>query len=346
MPDPAVPTPPATGDTAAAPTAPPVAPDAAAAQTNDPIADATTNLTHAVKVAPALLKAPAAAYDVATAGGDIDSSAQAASLQGSRHVAAQTAAVTAQAHSDHPGGLWGVLDDLGHRVAHDTAQVYEDPAKVLELPLDALNVGMKESQHQFRYLYDVYQRHGLMAALGETMVMLAAGAAGVAVTAGGILGTPFTGGASDVAAGAADAALAGGVEGAEVGLEGTAEGAVEDTAEQAAAKTAQEGSAKTGGKDLQNRLHGPFEFVAPGASSRLRRIARHLHRLLEPHGEPPVQEQGRHVGESRECHGWFAWGSRVASWAMPSRGSPMASTICSPTPNTQPCPTGAMPRKA
>ena len=266
MPDPAVPTPPVTGDTAAAPTAPPVAPDAAAAQTNDPVADATTNLTHAVKVAPALLKAPAAAYDVATAGGDIDSSAQAASLQGSRHVAAQTAAVTAQAHSDHPGGLWGVLDDLGHRVAHDTAQVYEDPAKVLELPLDALNVGMKESQHQFRYLYDVYQRHGLMAALGETMVMLAAGAAGVAVTAGGILGTPFTGGASDVAAGAADAALAGGVEGAEVGLEGTAEGAVEDTAEQAAAKTAQKSLLRRG-LDLQNRLHGKFEFLAPAQAA-------------------------------------------------------------------------------
>lgn len=266
MPDPAVApvaTPPAD------PTPTPVSPDASAAATGDPVADATTNLTHAVSVAPSLLAAPAAAYDVATAGGDIDSAAQGASLQGSRHVAAQVAAVTHQGQPDHPSGLWGMLDDLGHRVGHDVAQGYEDPAKILELPLDAMNVTMKESQHQFRYLYDVYERHGLMAALGETMVMLAAGAAGVAVTAGGLLATPFTGGASDVAAGAADAGLVAGVEGTELATEGAVEGAAEGATE-GAAQTGAKGLLKkgfqTGGKVL-NKLAGPTEFMAPAQAA-------------------------------------------------------------------------------
>ena len=271
---------PATPDSAAlaaAPTpTPPVAPPAPppvqdpAASTGNPAQDAITNLTHAASVAPALKSAPAAALDVATAGGDITSSAQAVSVQGSRHVAAQVGATASQAHAPSGGGgIFGALENLGHRVAHDVAQGYEDPVKILELPLDALNVGMKESQHQFRYLYDVYQRHGLMAALGETFVMMAAGAAGVAVTAAGVLGTPFTGGASDVAAGAADAALAGAVVGGEDLAAGAATGAVEDVAT-GAAETGLKAGAKgllKKGFAIQNKLASPLRFTAPAQAA-------------------------------------------------------------------------------
>ena len=242
---------------------PPVADPAAS--TGNPAVDATTNLEHTVAVAPSLTKAPAAALDVATAGGDITSSAQATALQGHRHVAAQTAAVTQQSQPDHPGGLWGMLGDLGHRAAHDVEAVADDPVKILELPLAAMNVGMKESQHQFRYLYDVYQRHGLMAALGETFAMMAAGAAGVAVTAAGIIGTPFTGGASDVAAGAADAALAGVAVGGEDLAAGAATGAAEDVAT-GAAETGLKAGAKSllkKGFEFQNKLHLPTEAILP-----------------------------------------------------------------------------------
>ena len=94
---------------AAAPVAPLAAPPVASSPptkasvppTGDPATDAVNNLETAVAVAPALSKAPGAALDAATAGGDVVTSAQALQGQGARHVNAQAAAVVTQAQRTH-----------------------------------------------------------------------------------------------------------------------------------------------------------------------------------------------------------------------------------------------------
>jgi hypothetical protein len=268
---------------AATQSAPTPAPSDPAASTNDPTQDAVKNLEHAVAVAPKLAKAPGAALDAATAGGNITNSAQALQTQGDRHVIAQAAAVVQQGHPDHPTGIWGALDDLGHDAAHTWDHPLDDAKSILELPLNAMNVGMKESQHEFRYLYDVAVRHGIGKAIGEGLVMLAAGAAGVLLT-------PFTGGASDVAAEGLDAAIAGdmaagGAEAAGAAGAETAGTAGEEAAEQGGrsllkqgfrvAKTVLTGVGKENVTDdtgyLARRgllgLAGPAKFVIPAQAA-------------------------------------------------------------------------------
>ena len=155
-----------------------------------------------------------------------------------------------------------------------------DPAKILALPLNIANAGMRESQHQFRYLYDVAERHGPLKAAIEGLVMLAAGVAGVVLT-------PFTGGASDVAAAGLDSTLAASI-GADAAASaatdvaaGTAtDAATEDVAEQGGKSLLRQGfkvakTALTGNKDatgfLAKRgilgLSGPAKFVIPAQAA-------------------------------------------------------------------------------
>ena len=234
------------------------------------------NLEAAVAVAPKLSKAPGAALDAATAGGDVVTSAQALQGQGERHVNAQAAAVVTQAHADsHPGGLFGVLGDIGSRIGHDVESAVTDPVKILELPLNISNAGMRESQHMFRYLYDVADRHGMLKAAAEGLLMLAAGVAGVVLT-------PFTGGASDAAAAGLDTSLAAsiGADAAASAATDVATDATEDVAEQGGKSLLRQGfrvakTALTGDKDASGYLAkrglmglaGPAKFVIPAQAT-------------------------------------------------------------------------------
>lgn len=189
--------------------------------TGDAATTAINNLETALTAAPSLKKAPGAALDVATAGGDVVSSAQAVQQAGDAQVRAAAAAHT---DSSGGGGLFGFLGDVGHDVAHVSTDILSGAGKVL-------NAGLKDAQHQFRYLYDVGEQHGWLAALGEGLVMAGAAAAGIA----------FTGGIADVAeVGALEAATS---------AEGVAAGAAEG-GEAAAAGEAGEEAAGTAGRSL------------------------------------------------------------------------------------------------
>ena len=223
------------------------APTDATAQPDD-TSTAINNLETALTAAPALKKAPGAALDVSTAGGDVVSSAQAVQTAGDNQVRAAAAAHTNQSGG---GGLFGFLGDLGHDVVHIGGDVISDAGK-------ALNAGLKDAQHQFRYLYDVGERHGWLAALGEGLVMAGAAAAGIA----------FTGGLADVAeVGALEAATTaeGVAAGAAAGGEAGAAGAAgEEAAGQAGSSLLRSGF-KVAGKVLN--LGAPARALIPAEAT-------------------------------------------------------------------------------
>jgi hypothetical protein len=231
-----------------APPAPAAAAPTDATSTPDAASTAISNLETALTAAPSLKKAPGAALDVATAGGDVVSSAQAVQTAGDNQVRAAAAAST-----DHSagGGLLGFLGGLGHDVAHIGGDVISDAGK-------ALNAGLKDAQHQFRYLYDVGERHGWLAALGEGLVMAGAAAAGLA----------FTGGLADVAeVGALEAATT--AEGVEAGAAAGGEAAA---ATDAGATAAEQGGGsllrsgfKVAGKILN--LGSPARALIPAEAT-------------------------------------------------------------------------------
>ncbi len=216
----------------------------------DPTLTAIQNMETAVSAAPELQKAPGAAVDVSTAGGNVPAAAQSVAAAGNRQPRAAAAASVNQASG---GGLFSALGSLGHDVAHVGASIAGDAMKAVNMPLQAV-------QHEWRYLRDVDARHGFMAALGEGLVIVGAAAAGAI----------FTGGVGDVAeagllAGAAEGVAAGGVEaGAAAGVEG-------------AAATAGEGVASTAGKGLLKQgfhvlgraanLAAPARVLLPGEAA-------------------------------------------------------------------------------
>ena len=235
----------------------------------DPAAQAVTNLEHVVGASPKLAKVPGAALDAATGGGNVANSAVAVTHMGNAHVLAQAATAVTQSQSPaeqkKSGGFFGILDSIGHGVSDIVTHPINDAKQLITLPFNMLNAGMKDAQHQFRYLYDVERRHGPMAMFGELATIIGAAAAGAALTTGGVLATPLAGGASDVAAAAGDAALAAGTE---VALEGAAAGTAEATAGDVAGQVAGKSLLKTGFKLAGKLTRGlPPKYLVPGMTA-------------------------------------------------------------------------------
>lgn len=167
----------------------------------DPTQNAIGNLEVATQNAPEMQSAPGAAIDVATAGGDVAGSAQAVSAAGNRQARAAAATNVNKAAG---GGLLGAFGAIGHDIVHAGEDLVGDTIKAVNMPLQAV-------QHEWRYLHDVEARHGLLAALGEGLVIVGAAAAGAVLT-GGVADV----GEAGLLAGAAEAggAEAGAAEGA------------------------------------------------------------------------------------------------------------------------------------
>lgn len=181
------------------------------------------NISVATNTAPQLANNPGAAVTVASAGGNVAATAPATAhaLQ-----QAQTAHAATQVDNAHPGILGRVFGFIGHAV-HDVKTAANDVYN------EAMNVSIRMAQHEYRYLYSVYERHGIAAALGEGLVL----AGGVAA------GTILTGGVGDALMGAGMAAEAG---------TGIAEGAVTAGAEDVGASLGTEAES-VGAKDILSK---------------------------------------------------------------------------------------------
>jgi hypothetical protein len=88
---------------------------------------------------------------------------------------------TAPAQPHHSGGIMHSIGGFFSHAAHDVAHVGGD---VLAPVGNALNAGLQEVTHTYRYVHDVWQRHGVLAALGELGIVAAGG------VLGGIAGGP------------------------------------------------------------------------------------------------------------------------------------------------------------
>jgi hypothetical protein len=164
------------------------------------------NINVAGNTAPTLQSNPGATVSVAQSGGNVAANAPATAhaLQ-----QANTGHAAAQIENSHPGILGSVLGFV-HSGLHDLKQAGNDAYN------EAMNVTIRAAQHEYRYLYSVYERHGIAAALGEGLVLAAGVAAGTALTGGvgdvlleGVLGGVAEEGLG-AAAGEAGAEVAGG----------------------------------------------------------------------------------------------------------------------------------------
>ena len=165
------------------------------------------NISVATATAPTLASNPGATVTVASAGGNVAGNAPATAhaLQ-----QANTANAATNVESAHPGVLGSIFGVVGHAL-HDVKSAANDVYN------EAQNVTIRAAQHEYRYLYSVYEKHGIAAALGEGLVLAAGVAAGTVLT-GGVGDALLAGGLADVAEGA----TAAGVEG--VGEEAAAAG--------------------------------------------------------------------------------------------------------------------------
>ncbi len=226
----------------------------------DPTTQAIGNIETALSAAPELTKAPGVALDVANGGGDVPGNSQAISALANRQ---PRAAAAQQVNQASGGGLFGVLGSLGHDVAHIGGDVIGGAVKVA-------NTGLQAMQHEWRYLHDVEAKHGLLAALGEGLVIVGAAAAGAVLTggAGDVAEAGILAGAGEAATAAAGEGAAAGAAGA-AGVAGEAAGEAGVGAGEAAAGAASRGAVRAGfhvaGKVLN--MAAPARVILPGEAA-------------------------------------------------------------------------------
>lgn len=81
----------------------------------------------------------------------------------------------------HSGGIMHTIGGFFGHVAHDVNNDVVKPVAhdVLAPVGNVLNAGLNEVTHTYRYVHDVWQRHGVLAALGEMGIIAAGATAGV-----------------------------------------------------------------------------------------------------------------------------------------------------------------------
>lgn len=150
----------------------------------DNITGLVSDLATTLRAAPELKTAPGLAVPVAQAGGDVAGNAQVvAHTVNTNNVQKGVENVAKQTQS--PGLIGSALSWLGH-AGGDVVSGIEKGTSVVG---KELNKPLQFVQHEYRYLHDVEARHGLLAGLGETALVVG-GAALAAIAA------PETGGTS------------------------------------------------------------------------------------------------------------------------------------------------------
>lgn len=149
------------------------------------------DLTTGLRAAPDLYQAPSLAVPVATQGGDVAGNAQATA----HAVNAAGLQSAADQIGKHTGGSNFLFASLGNFFGGALREVKHDLGAAGGFALKALGAPLQEVQHQYRYLRDVAERHGPIAAMLEGLAMGGGAAVGTVLggPAGGVLGAEAVG---------------------------------------------------------------------------------------------------------------------------------------------------------